>query len=73
MSRFALAFVAALAAPALAEAGYAEIDPRTWFGAFAPGGTPPALLDRLHADIRAAITEHKRVEEGCLVSLSTRC
>jgi tripartite-type tricarboxylate transporter receptor subunit TctC len=43
--------------PTLAEAGYPEIDPRTWFGCFAPGGTPPALLDRLHADIAAAINE----------------
>ena len=43
--------------PTFAEAGYAEIDPRTWFGAFAPAGTPPALLARLHADIAAAIAE----------------
>ena len=43
--------------PTLAEAGFAEIDPRTWFGAFAPAGTPPALLARLHADIAAAIAE----------------
>jgi tripartite-type tricarboxylate transporter receptor subunit TctC len=43
--------------PTLAEVGYPEIDPRTWFGAFAPAGTPPALLARLHADIAAAIVE----------------
>jgi tripartite-type tricarboxylate transporter receptor subunit TctC len=43
--------------PTLAEAGYPEIDPRTWFGAFAPGGTPPALLARLHRDIAAAMSE----------------
>ena len=43
--------------PTLAEAGYAEIDPRTWFGAFAPAGTPQALLARLQADIAAAIAE----------------
>jgi tripartite-type tricarboxylate transporter receptor subunit TctC len=43
--------------PTLAEAGYAEIDPRTWFGAFAPAGTPAALLGRLQADLAAAIGE----------------
>ncbi|WP_237215416.1 Bug family tripartite tricarboxylate transporter substrate binding protein [Falsiroseomonas oryziterrae] len=43
--------------PTLAEAGFAEIDPRTWFGAFAPAGTPPGLLARLQADIAAAIAD----------------
>jgi tripartite-type tricarboxylate transporter receptor subunit TctC len=43
--------------PTLEEAGYAEIDPRTWFGAFAPAGTPPALIARLHRDLSAAIGE----------------
>ena len=43
--------------PTFAEAGYPEIDPRTWFGAFAPAGTPQALLARLHADLAAAIAE----------------
>jgi tripartite-type tricarboxylate transporter receptor subunit TctC len=43
--------------PTLTESGFAEIDPRTWFGAFAPGGTPPALVARLHRDIRAAMED----------------
>ncbi|PWS37282.1 tripartite tricarboxylate transporter substrate binding protein [Falsiroseomonas bella] len=41
--------------PTLKEAGYDDIDPRTWFGAFAPAGTPPELLLRLHAAIAAAM------------------
>jgi tripartite-type tricarboxylate transporter receptor subunit TctC len=41
--------------PTLKEAGYDDIDPRTWFGAFAPAGTPPELLLRLHAAISAAM------------------
>ncbi|MGG5809237.1 Bug family tripartite tricarboxylate transporter substrate binding protein [Falsiroseomonas sp. CW058] len=43
--------------PTLAEAGYPEIDPRTWFGAFAPAGTPAPLLARLHRDIAAAMAD----------------
>jgi tripartite-type tricarboxylate transporter receptor subunit TctC len=43
--------------PTLAEAGFGGIDPRTWFGAFAPAGTPPALLARLSREIAAAMAE----------------
>ncbi len=43
--------------PTLAELGHGELDPRTWFGVFAPGGTPAPLLARLHADLAAAIRE----------------
>lgn len=41
--------------PTLAEAGFADIDPRTWFGVFAPAGTPPELLARIRADIATAM------------------
>lgn len=41
--------------PTLIEAGYGEIDPRTWFGVFAPAGVPGVLLSRLHRDIAAAM------------------
>ncbi|MBP0444690.1 tripartite tricarboxylate transporter substrate binding protein [Roseomonas sp. SSH11] len=43
--------------PTLIEAGYPEIDPRTWFGLFAPAGTPPALLARTQRDVAAALEE----------------
>ena len=43
--------------PTLAEAGYAEADPRTWFGLFAPAGTPPALLARIQNDLAAALED----------------
>jgi tripartite-type tricarboxylate transporter receptor subunit TctC len=41
--------------PTLIEAGYGEIDPRTWFGVFAPAGVPGALLSRLYRDFAAAM------------------
>jgi tripartite-type tricarboxylate transporter receptor subunit TctC len=43
--------------PTLAEAGFAEIDPRTWFGAFAPAGTPATLLARLQREIAGAMAD----------------
>jgi tripartite-type tricarboxylate transporter receptor subunit TctC len=43
--------------PTLKEAGYDDIDPRTWFGAFAPAGTPPELLAQLHRALAAAMAE----------------
>lgn len=30
--------------PTLREAGFPDIDPRTWFGLFAPSATPPAVI-----------------------------
>lgn len=43
--------------PTLAEAGFAEIDPRTWFGCFAPAATPAPLLARIARDIAAAMAD----------------
>src|SRR5262249_40422255 len=41
--------------PTLKEAGYADIDPHPWFGLFAPGGTPPALLEKIQTDVAVII------------------
>jgi tripartite-type tricarboxylate transporter receptor subunit TctC len=43
--------------PTLAEAGFGEIDPRTWFGMFAPSGTPAAVIARIQRDVAAALAE----------------
>jgi tripartite-type tricarboxylate transporter receptor subunit TctC len=43
--------------PTLIEAGYGEADPRTWFGLFAPAGTPPALMAAIHRDFAAALED----------------
>ncbi|WP_439595964.1 Bug family tripartite tricarboxylate transporter substrate binding protein [Falsiroseomonas sp.] len=50
-------FAALPEVPTLAEAGFDDIDPRTWFGAFAPAGTPPALLARIQRDIATAMAD----------------
>jgi tripartite-type tricarboxylate transporter receptor subunit TctC len=33
--------------PTLREAGFADIDPQSWFGMFAPAGTPPATVNKI--------------------------
>ena len=43
--------------PTLAESGHGDVDPRTWFGIFAPGATPPELLSRIHAQVAAAMAD----------------
>ena len=37
--------------PTLREAGFPDIDPRPWFGVFAPAATPRALVERIRRDI----------------------
>lgn len=43
--------------PTLAEAGFGDADPRSWFGVFAPVGTPPAILSKISADIKKVLSE----------------
>jgi len=41
--------------PTLAEAGFPGLDMTTWYGVFAPAGTPKEIVVRLHDEIAAAI------------------
>ena len=41
--------------PTLAEAGMPAFDRYTWFGMFAPAGTPPEMVRRLQAEVAAAL------------------
>jgi tripartite-type tricarboxylate transporter receptor subunit TctC len=41
--------------PTLAELGYPAANLTSLFGVFAPGGTPPAIVDRLNAEINKAL------------------
>lgn len=41
--------------PTLAESGVAGFDADTVFGFYAPGGTPPALVERMHAELNKAL------------------
>lgn len=37
------------------EAGYSDFTPHTWCGLFVPAGTPPAIVQRLHAEFAKAV------------------
>jgi tripartite-type tricarboxylate transporter receptor subunit TctC len=41
--------------PSMAEAGFADFEITNWFGVFGPKGLPPAILDKLTADVKAAL------------------
>jgi len=43
--------------PTLKEAGFPDIDPRSWFGIFAPAGTPKPLVERIRADVARVLTD----------------
>jgi len=43
--------------PTIAEAGVPGYEMSTWYGVFAPGGTPAAITDRLAAEVAKAINE----------------
>jgi tripartite-type tricarboxylate transporter receptor subunit TctC len=41
--------------PTMRESGFNDFDDLTWFGFFAPAGTPPAVVARLNAEINKAM------------------
>jgi tripartite-type tricarboxylate transporter receptor subunit TctC len=41
--------------PTLAEAGFDSMDPRTWFGLFAPAATPAAIVAQIQEAVAAAL------------------
>jgi tripartite-type tricarboxylate transporter receptor subunit TctC len=43
--------------PTLEEAGFPDIDPRSWFGLFAPAATPRAVIDRIQQDVAAILND----------------
>ena len=48
--------------PTLAESGLRQFDVAPWFGLFAPGATPPAIIRKINQDVNELLT-HKDVIE----------
>ena len=61
--------------PTLKELGYEPLAAVSWFGAMVKAGTPDAVVDRLNASLRAAMTDpavsKKFVDQGVEVVTST--
>jgi len=43
--------------PTIAESGYPGFEAVSWFGLFAPAGTPPAIVKKLHQDTIKALSQ----------------
>jgi tripartite-type tricarboxylate transporter receptor subunit TctC len=43
--------------PTVAESGYAGFDALAWNGLFAPTGTSPEIVQRINADVNAAMND----------------
>ncbi len=41
--------------PTMQEAGYPSVSVTTWYGLYATGGTPKAVVDRLHAELQRVL------------------
>jgi tripartite-type tricarboxylate transporter receptor subunit TctC len=57
------------AVPTLADTGYKGPPSRTWYGLFAPAGTPKAIIDKLNKEIRA-VAGDKEFNEKHIVARS---
>ncbi len=45
------------AVPTLREAGFPNIDPRSWYGIFAPAGTPGSIVEKIRNDVAAVLND----------------
>jgi tripartite-type tricarboxylate transporter receptor subunit TctC len=55
--------------PTVAELGYPGFEANTWFGLFAPAGTPPEVLDRLNAEVNKVLLYKTLNENFAALSL----
>jgi tripartite-type tricarboxylate transporter receptor subunit TctC len=62
--------------PTMQESGVADFEVNSWYGVCAPAGVPEALLDKLNADLHAAMrvpeVEHRLTELGMPPAPTTR-
>ena len=45
--------------PTLSESGYPGFEDYTWIGIFAPGGTPPAIINKINASVESILAEQE--------------
>jgi tripartite-type tricarboxylate transporter receptor subunit TctC len=52
--------------PTLADTGYKGAASQTWYGLFAPAGTPKAAIDRINAEVRRIFADKAFVEKNVI-------
>ncbi|MGN6570680.1 MAG: Bug family tripartite tricarboxylate transporter substrate binding protein [Pseudolabrys sp.] len=52
--------------PTLADTGYKGPPSRSWYGLFAPAGTPRAVIDRINKEVRAIVSDKDFQEKNLL-------
>jgi tripartite-type tricarboxylate transporter receptor subunit TctC len=55
--------------PSIAESGYPDYDLTSWWGLFAPAGTPPEIIAKVHRDTLAALRNAEVKERFAAVSV----
>jgi tripartite-type tricarboxylate transporter receptor subunit TctC len=55
--------------PAIAESGYPDYDLTTWWGLFAPAGTPPEVVAKIHRDTATALQNAELRERFAALSV----
>ncbi len=69
-SRERLPLAALKDTPTLSEAGLKDFDVQVWHGLYAPRGTPPAVLGKLNAALRAALKDPELIKREEALGLS---
>jgi tripartite-type tricarboxylate transporter receptor subunit TctC len=57
--------------PSITEFGYKEFDDYTWFGFFAPVGTPPAVIEKLNAALNRAMESADIIEKFAQLGMAS--
>lgn len=57
--------------PSITEFGYKEFDDYTWFGFFAPAGTPPDVINKLNAAINRAMASADVVDRFAQLGMAS--
>ena len=57
--------------PSITEFGYKEFDDYTWFGFFAPIGTPPAVVEKLNAALNRAMESADIIEKFAQLGMAS--
>jgi len=58
--------------PTVAELGYKDFEANTWFAIFAPAKTPPAVLERLNAEVNKALAAKPLLDKFESLSLEAQ-